>query len=105
MAFGIKREELKQWKQQVLRGNIAFLTHYWIHPKYPELTTVTKVGCADLEKLYEWGRQYNLKPEWIHNREEFPHFDLIGHVQYEILRKEGLLSHIDRFSINDTKRT
>lgn len=51
MAFGIKRKELVEWKKKVSQGEIAFLTHYWIDDRFPGMTTVTKVGCADLEKL------------------------------------------------------
>lgn len=37
MAFGIKREEMKQWKASVARGEIAYLTHYWVDPRFPGL--------------------------------------------------------------------
>ncbi|WP_102346621.1 hypothetical protein [Bacillus sp. Marseille-P3661] len=100
MAFGIKRHELEEWKSVVESGNIAFLTHYWIHPRFPDCTTVTKVGCSDLNKLIHWGHQYGLKQEWIHNRSKFPHFDLIGIKQVEILKQEGLISHIQRFKMD-----
>lgn len=99
MAFGIKREELNEWKKRVAKGDIAFLTHYWIHPKYPQCTTVTKAGCADLEKLFAWGRFYGLKKEWADLRSDFPHFDLIGDKQIEILKKEHLTSHLERFRL------
>ncbi len=42
MAFGVKREELNRWKQAVKRGEIAFLTHYWLDDRFPEAKTVTK---------------------------------------------------------------
>jgi hypothetical protein len=91
MAFGINREELNRWKEKVTRGEIAFLTHYWLDERFPECKTVTKVGCNDLGKLIEWGRKYNLKPEWIDKRKEnMPHFDLLGERRDEILKKEGL---------------
>jgi hypothetical protein len=91
MAFGIKRKELLEWKQKVAAGQIAFLTHYWLDDRFPESNTVTKVGCCDLDKLIRWGAQYGLKPEWIDGRNKaFPHYDLIGKRQVEILTKEGL---------------
>jgi hypothetical protein len=100
MAFGIKRYELKNWKQQVTEGSdIAFLTHFWLHPRYPGITTVTKAGCSDIHRLIEWGRSYGLKKEWIHLHDEFPHFDLIGDMQKEILHKEQLLEQLERFKI------
>lgn len=97
MAFGIKKRELIEWKQKIDRGEIAFLTHYWLDDRFPESKTVTKVGCHDLEKLAEWGGKYGLKKEWIHiRRDGFSHFDLIGERQKEILEKEGLSTHIWR---------
>ena len=91
MAFGIKREELMEWKRKVSEGEIAFITHYWIDDRFPQCKTVTKVGCRDLEKLITWGRQYGLQPEWIDGRNRsYPHFDLLGQKQIEILKKEGL---------------
>lgn len=90
MAFGIKRDELMDWKARIQRGEIAFLTHYWLDDRFPGCTTVTKVGCNDLQKLSEWGRKHGLKPEWIDKRKEaFPHFDLFGEKQAEILKKEN----------------
>ncbi|WP_068777085.1 hypothetical protein [Paenibacillus sp. FJAT-26967] len=97
MAFGIKREELQQWKEAVSRGEIAYLTHYWLEPRFPGVTTVTKVGCADLDRLSKWCIQNGLSPRYIHNRSSFPHFDLIGPKQVEILRKEGLREQLERF--------
>ena len=35
------------------------------------------------------GKKYELKAEWIHSREDFPHFDLLGEKQQMILRLEG----------------
>lgn len=98
MAFGIKREELIAWKQKVKNGEIALITHYWIHPRYP-VDTVTKAGCSDLQKLMEWGQKYGLRKEWIHHRSEFPHFDLIGEKQIEILEEEGLYDQLTRFRL------
>ncbi|NMD70473.1 hypothetical protein HHO41_09230 [Bacillus sp. DNRA2] len=95
MAFGIKREELMEWKQKVAGGQIAFITHYWLDERFPTSKTVTKVGCRDINRLIEWGNQYGLKPEWIDARNKmFPHFDLIGEKQVEILTKEGLVDYI-----------
>jgi hypothetical protein len=95
MAFGIKRQEVRDWKQKIDDGEIAFLTHYWLDDRFPGCKTVTKVGCHDLEKLAEWGRKYGLKKEWIHNRRDgYSHFDLIGERQKEILHKERLQNHI-----------
>ncbi|QFT89017.1 hypothetical protein FIU87_10200 [Bacillus sp. THAF10] len=97
MAFGIKREELQEWKRKVSAGEMAFITHYWIHPRFKGITTVTKAGCLDLQKLVKWGKKYGLKEQWIHNRSEFPHFDLIGDTQLEVLKHEGQWDQIERF--------
>jgi hypothetical protein len=95
MAFGIKRQEVRDWKQKMDDWEIAFLTHYWLDDRFPGCKTVTKVGCHDLEKLAEWGRKYGLKKEWIHHRRDgYSHFDLIGERQKEILHKERLQNHI-----------
>ncbi|WP_066174743.1 hypothetical protein [Bacillus marinisedimentorum] len=99
MAFGIKRDELENWKCRVESGEIAFLTHYWVHPRYPTIHTVTKAGCSNISKLAEWGRKYGLKEEWIHHRSQYPHFDLIGDLQIEILKQEGFHQHIVRFRL------
>lgn len=99
MAFGIKREELREWKRKVEDGEMAFLTHYWIHPRFPECKTVTKAGCRDLARLIEWGRSYGLRQEWIDMREDYPHFDLIGETQKTVLTDEGLFTHLERFHI------
>ncbi len=104
MAFGISKEELKQWKFKVQNGEIAFLTHYWQDPRFSGLTTVTKVGCIDIEKLSSWGLQYGLKKEWIHYRYQFPHFDLLGDVQRRVLLAEKLEQHLIRFKINEIKK-
>ncbi|MGI8315199.1 hypothetical protein [Halobacillus mangrovi] len=97
MAFGVKREELRKWKQSVNRGEVAIITHFWLDERFPGCDSVTKVGCADIEKLSRWGAQYGLKPEWIHNDPRFPHYDLFGDRQYEILRNEGEWGQIERF--------
>lgn len=95
MAFGIKKDEIKAWKDKIDKGEIAFLTHYWLDDRFPGSKTVTKVGANDLEKLKQWGRKYGLKPEWIHIRKDgYSHFDLIGLRQKEILEKEKLFDHI-----------
>lgn len=95
MAFGIKRRELIEWKQKIDRGEIAFLTHYWLDDRFPENKTVTKVGCRDLDQLATWGQKYGLKKEWIHIRPNgYSHFDLIGEKQVIILRLEGLSEYI-----------
>ncbi|WP_462413459.1 hypothetical protein [Neobacillus sp. Marseille-QA0830] len=95
MAFGIKRRDVTEWKRKIDQGEIAFLTHYWLDQRFPGYKTVTKVGCNDLKMLAEWGKQYGLKEEWIdHRKDGYSHFDLIGEIQEEILRQEGLLEHI-----------
>lgn len=99
MAFGISRTELKEWKAAVAKGEIAFLTHYWLDPRFPGMRTVTKVGCSDLDKLADWCRANGLNPKYIHARDEYPHFDLLGHKQAEVLKKEKLHRHMERFGI------
>ncbi|WP_409270221.1 hypothetical protein V1499_12355 [Neobacillus sp. SCS-31] len=95
MAFGIKKKDVQEWKQKIDRGEIAFLTHYWLDDRFPECKTVTKAGCNDIEKLAEWGEKHGLRKEWIHKRPDgYPHFDLLGERQREILRAEGLYEHI-----------
>ena len=97
MAFGITKKELLDWKERIDKGEIAFLTHYWLDDRFPECKTVTKVGCNDLQKLMEWGRKYDLKPEWIDKRKDgYSHFDLLGIKQTEILKKEGISHHLLR---------
>jgi len=66
MAFGLKREEIHSWKTKVESGELAFLTHYWLDDRFPGCTTVTKVGCNNINILIEWGKQYELEPNWIH---------------------------------------
>jgi len=97
MAFGITRSELNEWKRQVKNGQIAFLTHYWIDKRFPGCKTVTKVGCSNIAVLIEWGKQHGLKEEWIDWKESYPHFDLFGHYEYEIMEKEGHLDRLKRF--------
>ncbi|MEN2766338.1 hypothetical protein [Ornithinibacillus xuwenensis] len=99
MAFGLKREEVKNWKESVAKGEIAFLTHYWLDERFPSCTTVTKVGCANVEKLIAWGKQYDLSSEWIHNDARYPHFDLFGDTQRKILEREGMEAHIKKFEL------
>lgn len=99
MAFGIKRQELAEWKKRVTQGELAYLTHYWIDSRFPGVTTVTKVGCANLDRLEKWCREHRLDPQYIHRRQPFPHFDLLGRRQKEILLEEGLTEHIERFRL------
>ncbi len=99
MAFGLTRIELVKWKKQVIAGEIAIITHYWQDSRFPNATTVTKVGCADLQKLISWGKQYDLKPEWIDLREDYPHFDLFGEKQIAILIEENQFEQIKKFKI------
>lgn len=99
MAFGLNRAELNQWKRHVTKGEIAFLTHYWRDDRFPGCSTVTKVGCSDLEKLITWGKQYQLKAVWIDRHKEYPHFDLFGEIQKTILLNEDLPEHIKRFNL------
>lgn len=99
MAFGLKRAELIAWKEKVSRGEIAFLTHYWEDDRFPACHTVTKVGCNDLHTLISWGKQYQLKAAWIDHHQVYPHFDLFGRTQLNILKKEGLYDHIKRFNL------
>lgn len=99
MAFGITKNELKIWKETVARGEIGYLTHYWLDPRFPGAKTVTKVGCSDLERLKSWCVRHGLDPKYIHHRSPFPHFDLIGPKQREILREEGLWEQLERFKM------
>lgn len=99
MAFGINRDELKAWKSAVRSGEMAFLTHYWLDDRFPGCKTVTKAGCADLNKLIEWGKGYGLKPEWIDHKVGYPHFDLFGKVEFEVLMDEGLVEQLKRFNL------
>lgn len=97
MAFGITRQELNRWKEAVSRGEIAYLTHYWQDARFPNVRTVTKVGCADLQRLSDWCSSHGLNPRYIHNRPPFPHFDLMGRIQADILRRERQWDHLRRF--------
>jgi hypothetical protein len=99
LAFGIKRDELNAWKEAVTREETSYLTHYWFDPRFPDYRTVTKVGNANLEKLTQWCIQNGVNPRYIHNRPPFPHFDLIGPKQIEILLQANLQNHIDRFNL------
>ncbi|MFD1037879.1 hypothetical protein ACFQ3N_05590 [Virgibacillus byunsanensis] len=99
MAFGINKIELRVWKDQVRKGNISILTHYWLDERFPNCYTVTKVGCNNMERLIKWGEKYGLQAEWIHNDPVYPHFDLFGERQREILLKENQLDHIKKFNL------
>lgn len=93
VAFGITKDELRTWKKSIDRGEIAFLTHYWLDDRFPEARSVTKVGCNDLHKLQKWGAKYGLKKEWIHHRKDgYSHYDLLGTRQKEILESEGIIN-------------
>ncbi|MDQ0206220.1 hypothetical protein [Alkalicoccobacillus murimartini] len=96
MAFGINRNILSEWKEQVTAGEIAFLTHFWLDERFPHCTSVTKVACRDLDRLATWGEQYGLKKEWIHIREGYPHYDLFGEWQRDILASEGKMDQLDQ---------
>lgn len=98
MAFGIKKAELELWKKKVTNGEIAILTHYWQDQRFPEETTVTKVGCSSILRLMAWGNQYGLKEEWIHYS-NYPHFDLFGEKQKEVLLSENRHDDIIRFNL------
>ncbi|MGP4059938.1 hypothetical protein [Halobacillus sp. H74] len=100
MAFGVKRAELDAWKERVKAGEIAILTHFWLDERFPGCDTVTKVGCADLDKLEKWGDKHSLEAAWIHRDPYHPHFDLFGDRQYEILVKENCWNHIERFRLD-----
>jgi hypothetical protein len=98
MAFGIDRNELKKWKQDIDNGEISFLTHYWLDERFHECKTVTKVGARDIDALAEWGKPYGLKREWIDaRRTDYPHFDLLGEKQKQVLKCEKLYNHLNRF--------
>ncbi|MRX70717.1 hypothetical protein GJU40_00850 [Bacillus lacus] len=100
MAFGINRTELKKWKKTAKKGEIAILTHYWLDERFPDAHCVTKVGCCDVEKLEEWGTRFGLDPKWIDNHPEYPHFDLFGEKQLEILSAYKKEEMMKRFRIN-----
>ncbi|WP_334075489.1 MULTISPECIES: hypothetical protein [Paenibacillus] len=97
MAFGVTRDELNAWKKAVSRGEIAYLTHYWLDPRFPGSKTVTKVGCSDPARLRAWCLKHDLNPEYIHHRSPFPHFDLLGPKQREILIEEEQWGQLERF--------
>ncbi|RKQ37579.1 hypothetical protein [Oceanobacillus halophilus] len=99
MAFGLKREELKAWKEKVSNGEIGILTHYWMDNRFPGSYTVTKVGCKDVPKLIAWGEKYGLDPTWIHQDEKYPHYDLFGEYQANILLQENQWEQIKRFNL------
>jgi hypothetical protein len=99
MAFGIKRQEMEQWKAAVARGEIAFLTHYWLDPRFPNMRTVTKVGCSDMGKLSRWCLDHGLNPRYIHVRSEYPHFDLLGPKQIEVLKQANQHEQLERFGM------
>jgi len=99
MAFGITRKELARWKAEVDRGEIAYLTHYWLDPRFPGFKTVTKVGCSDLNKLSRWCAEHGLNPRYIHARGSYPHFDLLGPKQLEVLQKAGQREQLERFRL------
>ncbi|ASN05611.1 hypothetical protein [Virgibacillus necropolis] len=99
MAFGLKREDLHLWKNNVKNGEVSFLTHYWQDKRFPGCYTVTKVGCSNLDKLIKWGESYQLQASWIHLDKDFPHFDLFGEKQKEILMSENQLEQIKRFNL------
>ncbi|MDQ8736753.1 hypothetical protein [Paenibacillus sp. LHD-38] len=100
MAFGIKRKEMNDWKAAVARGEIAFLTHYWLDPRFPDMRTVTKVGSSDMGKLSRWCLENGLDPRYIHARSEYPHFDLLGPKQGEVLRRSNQLEQLERFGLS-----
>jgi hypothetical protein len=52
-----------------------------------------------LEKLIAWGKTYGLKEKWIHKDKKYPHFDLFGDWQKEILKKEEKWDQIKKFHI------
>ncbi|QKS71330.1 hypothetical protein FLK61_31990 [Paenalkalicoccus suaedae] len=89
MAFGVTKDELRQYKIQAASGEIAFLTHFWFDERFPQHQTVTKAASNDKQRLIEWGKQYGLKEEWIHDDGHFPHFDLIGSTEWHVLHQEN----------------
>ncbi|WP_010649122.1 hypothetical protein [Oceanobacillus massiliensis] len=99
MAFGLKRNELVAWKRNVANGNIDFLTHYWLDDRFPGCNTVTKAGCSDIDKLIAWGETYGLQEQWIHKDEKYPHYDLFGDLQKEVLQKENKWDQLEKFKL------
>lgn len=100
MAFGIHKQELAEWKRQIDNGNIAFLTHYWLDERFPHCRTVTKSRVQGFRNARPLGKKVRLKKEWIDKRKDgYSHFDLLGDRQKEILEREGLQSHIEKFQL------
>lgn len=99
MAFGLKRKDLIRWKEDVKKEEISFLTHYWQDNRFPGSYTVTKVGCSNVNKLIQWGKKYQLRSEWIHLDKNFPHFDLFGEKQKEILTSESQFEQLEKFNL------
>jgi len=97
MAFGVNRRELQDWKRQVELGEVAVMTHYWYDNRFPDNRTVTKVGCCNLERLADWCKANGLDPKYIHRRERYPHFDVIGPRQREVLERMGRHDLVDKF--------
>jgi len=104
MAFGVSRRELEEWKRDVAAGRIAFLTHFWTDARFPGVTSVTKVGCADVERLERWALSHGLSPRYIHRRDRYPHYDIFGERQADILRKEGQLAQLNKFVLGRSPR-
>ncbi|MGG1576010.1 hypothetical protein [Fictibacillus sp. NRS-1165] len=104
MAFGLTRQELNEWKKKASDGEVAFITHFWYDPRFPDVKTVTKVGCSNLHILEDWGKKYGLKKEWVHHRHGYPHFDLMGQKQKEILQSEKLIHQLERLLMKAEKR-
>lgn len=104
MAFGIKRNELQKWKNRVDQGEIAIITHYWEDERFPGCTSVTKVGCSNVNKLKKWGEKYMLNPKWIH-RNRYPHFDVFGSKQEEVLKQEMRMEQLNRFVYKKPRST
>ncbi|MFA9559596.1 hypothetical protein ACERII_19990 [Evansella sp. AB-rgal1] len=96
MAFGLKKSDIEKWKKRANEGEVAFITHFWFDERFPQYRTVTKAACANKDTLIQWGQKYNLKPEWIHDRKDFPHFDLLGDRQRDILKKENQYEQLEK---------
>ncbi|SDN72877.1 hypothetical protein SAMN04487897_104219 [Paenibacillus sp. yr247] len=99
MAFGVKREELQAWKAAVSQGEIAFLTHFWLDDRFPDIRTVTKVGCSDIDRLFNWCLSHGLNPQYIHYSPSYPHFDLFGPLQKKILQFEKQWDQIEKYKL------
>src|SRR5699024_4968534 len=100
MAFGLTRFELNKWKEEVNSGVIAIITHYWQDNRFPNATTVTKVGCSDLNKLIECDNKYYLHPEWILYRQDYPHIDLFSITHNNVIINEKKFKQINKFNLN-----